>query len=345
MPEHTLNEALWQEERKFRKQIRKWLLWIFSVFGCLFLLVSLEVTQPLFRSLPLRKDIPPVSSSKLKEHVRILVEDFFPRDSEHPQNLDRAASYIREHFIRAHGTVVQQSFEVKGRTYQNVIAGYGPETLETIIVGAHYDAAGEMPGSDDNASGIAGLLELAALLGSTPLDAHVELVAFTLEEPPYFGTESMGSVVHASSLKKKNTIVRIMISLEMIGFFTDAPNSQRFPLPMMDLVYPTRGNFISIISKIGQGGVVRRVKRTMRTASALPVYSFNAPAFMPGINLSDHLNYWKRGFNAVMITDTAFIRNSRYHTAEDNPDTLDYGRMAMTVQGVYAAVLEFAQNR
>jgi hypothetical protein len=345
MPEHTLNEVLWQGEKKFHKQIRKWLFRILLVSGCLLMLAFVEVTQPLFRHLPLAKDIPPVSSSKLREHVRILVEDFFPRDSEHPQNLDRAASYVSEYFNKAHGAVVEQPFEVKRKLYRNVIASFGPETRDKIIVGAHYDTAGEMPGSDDNASGIAGLLELAVLLYSAHLDTGVDLVAFTLEEPPYFSTEHMGSAVHANSLKKQNSIVRIMISLEMIAFFTNAPNSQRFPLPMMDLVYPTRGNFISVISNIGQGGIVRRVKRAMQTASTLPVYSFNAPAFMPGINLSDHMNYWKCGYDAVMITDTAFMRNSRYHTAEDNPDTLDYERMAMTVQGVYAAILEFARNK
>jgi Zn-dependent M28 family amino/carboxypeptidase len=274
----------------------------------------------------------------------ILAEEMSPRDSEHPQNLDRVASYISNHFVEAHGEVVRQPFVVNGKTYQNIIARFGPQIGERIVVGAHYDTAGEFPGSDDNASAVAGLLELAVLLGSASLDTRVDLVAFTLEEPPYFNTNYMGSAVHAYSLKKLNVAVRAMICLEMIGFFTDAPNSQRLPLPLMDLLYPTKGNFVAVIGKIGQGDVVRRVKKGMRISSALPVYSFNAPASMPGINLSDHINYWKQGYAAVMVTDTAFMRNSRYHTAEDKPDTLDYERMAMTVQGVYAAVLEIAGN-
>jgi hypothetical protein len=344
MAGNTLNNGLWQEEKRHRNQIRKWLLRILSVLGCLLIMAFWVVTQPVLRNSPLRNDIPSVKASRLKEHVKILVEEMFPRDSEHPQNLDRVVSYISNRFIEAHGAVAKQPFEVKGKTFQNVIASFGPETGERIVVGAHYDVAGERPGSDDNASAVAGLLELAVLLGATPLDTRVDLVAFTLEEPPYFNTEYMGSAVHAYSLKKQNATVRIMISLEMIGFFTDVPNSQRLPLPLMDLVYPTKGNFIAVISTIGQGNVVRRVKKSMRTASALPVYSFNAPAFMPGINLSDHINYWKQGYDAVMITDTAFMRNYHYHTAEDKPDTLDYERMAMTVQGVYAAILEFARN-
>jgi hypothetical protein len=344
MSEHIFNENLWQEESNHRKQIRTWTLRVLLVLGCLLILAWAVATQPLFRSFPLRNDIPAVNSSKLKNHVKILAEDIFPRDSNHPQNLDRAASYIRERFIESHGAVIEQSFEVKGKTYRNIIASFGPRIGERIIVGAHYDTSGELPGSDDNASGVAGLLELAAMLGNRPLHKRVDLVAFSLEEPPYFNTEYMGSAIHAKSLKKQNVVVRMMISLEMIGFFIDAPNSQRFPLPLLDLAYPNQGNFICVVSKLGLGSFVRHTKKAMRMAAPLPVYSLNAPASSPGINLSDHINYWRQGYDALMITDTAFMRNARYHTAEDKPDTLDYKRMAMVVQGVYAAVLEIAQK-
>jgi hypothetical protein len=340
----TGNQRLWPEEEKQRDRVLKWSLRILSALGCLLLMAFLVLTQPVWKSSPQRNDIPTVKASRLREHVKALAEEMFPRDYKHPQNLNRVASYISNHFVDAHGAVVDQPFEVGGAKYQNVIASFGPATGERIIVGAHYDVAGEMPGSDDNASAVAGLLELAVLLGSTTLDTRVDLVAFTLEEPPYFNTEYMGSAVHARSLKKQNAQVKVMICLEMIGFFTNAPNSQKLPLPLMNFVYPTKGNFIAVISKIGQGDVVRRVKINMRTGSELPVYSFNAPAFMPGINISDHINCWNQGYDAVMVTDTAFMRNPNYHTAEDKPDTLDYERMAMTVQGVYAAVLEIARN-
>jgi hypothetical protein len=135
-----------------------------------------------------------------------------------------------------------------------------------------------------------------------------------------------------------------MIALEMIGYFSDAPNSQMFPASILRLFYPTEGNFIAIVGNVGQGAVVRRAKRAMRGASALPVYSLNAPRFVPGVDFSDHLQYWAAGYQALMITDTAFYRNARYHTAHDTPETLDYPRMAMVVQGVYAAVLAFAHE-
>jgi hypothetical protein len=344
MSSPILTQGLWQDEKKHRSRLFKWLLGVLSLLLFVFVALAIAITQPLFGTQPPRTDILPIEPSKLKEHVTILAEKMFPRDSEHPENLDRVASYISDHFVEAHGAVVRQPFKVNGKTYQNVVGSFGPQIGERIVVGAHYDAAGEFPGSDDNASAVAGLLELAVLLGSAPPDIRVDLVAFTLEEPPYFNTIHMGSAVHAYSLKKQNVAVRIMISLEMIGSFTDIPNSQRLPVPLMDILYPTKGDFIAVIGKMSQGNVVRRVKRGMRTGSALPVFSFNAPAFMPGINLSDHINYWKQGYAAVMVTDTAFMRNSRYHTAEDKPDTLDYKRMAMTVQSVYAAVMEIARN-
>lgn len=284
-----------------------------------------------------------ISPTRLQEHVRLLSETFAPRDESHPEHLDRAAAYIHGELERAGGMVSEQAYDVNRTTYRNVIAWFGPDTKERIIVGAHYDVAGEQPGADDNASGVAGLIELAYLLRQTPLPLRVELVAYTLEEPPYFSTEAMGSAIHAASLKRLGVRVRAMIALEMIGYFTDAPNSQHFPFPLLKLFYPSQGNFIAVVGKLGQGSIVRRVKRAMQKASPLPVYSINAPRWIPGVDFSDHLNYWKAGYPAMMITDTAFYRNPHYHTIHDTPDTLDYQRLAMVVQGVYAAIVALAQ--
>jgi Zn-dependent M28 family amino/carboxypeptidase len=272
----------------------------------------------------------------------MLSETFFPRDEGHPENLGRVAAYIHQEFTQANGKVAEQPYTAQGETYRNVIALFGPDTAERIVVGAHYDSAGEQPGADDNASGVAGLIELAYLLGKTSLPVRIELVAFALEESGYFRTAQMGSAVHAESLKKQSASVRVMFSLEMVGYFTDAPHSQGFPLPLLAAFYPSRGNFIAVVSKLDQGLVVRRIKKAMSGASPLPVYSINAPRFVPGVDFSDHLNYWQAGYDAAMITDTAFYRNKNYHTSRDTPDTLDYRRMAMVVQGSYAAVLAFA---
>ena len=311
-------------------------------FAIVAILPSFWVAQPLFSKAQLSQTRT-VDPARLQAHVQMLSLQFSPRDQSRPENLDRTASYIGEQFLEAKGRVTEQPFDLDGKTYRNVIATFGPETDERIVVGAHYDAYHPFPAADDNASGVAGLIELAGLLGKSNLPLRIDLVAFTLEEPPYFHTAHMGSVVHAESLKKQGVKVRAMLSLEMIGYFSDTPDSQSFPVSLLRALYPSQGNFISVVGGVGDGLLVRRIKRAMRDASPLPVYSINAPRFVPGIDFSDHLSYWNAGYSAVMITDTAFYRNHNYHTPYDTAEKLDYKRMAMVVEGVDAAVLALAR--
>ena len=275
----------------------------------------------------------------------MLSETLLPRDYSHPENLDRVANYLRNEFSATSATVTEQPYEMEGKTYRNVIASFGPHTTERIVVGAHYDAFGELPGADDNASGVAGLIELAYLLEKCSLPLQVELVAFTLEEPRtvdglgLFRSPYGGSAVHAKSLRERGVRVRIMLSLEMIGFFSDEEGSQSYPNPVLRWLYPSAGNFIMIVGRLQDGWITRGVKKAMNSASPLPVFSINAPAWIEGVDWSDHSSYWKEGYQAVMITDTALNRNRNYHTPEDTFDRLDYNRMAMVVQAVCAAVL------
>jgi hypothetical protein len=285
---------------------------------------------------------PAVEAGTLRAHVRMLSETFHPRDSRHLENLERAADYIEDHLARAGGQVVSQPFRVDGRDYRNIIARFGPEGGERLIVGAHYDSVHGTPGADDNASGVAALLELAVLLGQRAPPLRVDLVAYTLEEPPYFSTGQMGSAVHARSLKEAGVKVRGMLALEMLGVYSDAPGSQDYPLPVLRLRYPDTGHFIGVVGLPGDGGLTEQVAEAMRAGSPLPVESLSAPAGVTGVTLSDHASFWEQGYRAVMVTDTAFFRNPRYHTAADTWDTLDYARMARAVQGVYAAVRTLA---
>jgi len=268
----------------------------------------------------------------------MLSDTLVPSDATHPQRLDRVGAYVREELVRTHAAVSDQPFQVDGIPYRNVVARYGPDAQECVVVGAHYDAAGPYPGADDNASGVAALLELASALGKTSVPTTVELVAHTLEEAPFFGTAQMGSAVHAQALRERGVKVRAVFSLEMIGYFTDREDTQKFPLPWLSWWYPSTGNFIAVVGKFGHGGLARRVERAMAQASPLPVFSLTAPRSLPGVGLSDHANYWEVGYPAVMITDTAFYRNPHYHTRSDTAETLDYRRMALVVEGVYAAV-------
>lgn len=326
----------------WRGRLRMLALIIVTAFLLLLAALWSVVTQPLPRATQ-RDGVPPVDTARLEAHVRMLSETLSPRDAAHPEGMGRAADYIRGEFERSGATLSEQPFDALSTTYRNVIAAFGPEAGERIVVGAHYDAAGPFPGADDNASGVAGLIELAHLLGKAPPRLRVELVAFALEEPPFFRTAHMGSAVHARSLRQQGAEVRGMISLEMIGYFSDAENSQHLPSPVLKAVYPTRGDFIAVVGKIDQGRLVRLVKGAMRGAAPLPVYSINAPRAVPGVDFSDQLNYWDAGYDAVMVTDTAFYRNPNYHTPHDTPDTLDYGRMAMVVRGVYEAVLALSR--
>jgi Zn-dependent M28 family amino/carboxypeptidase len=240
--------------------------------------------------------------------------------------------------------VSEQPYQVESRLYRNVIARFGPESAERVVVGAHYDAFGGLPGADDNASGVAGLIELAHLLGKTQLPMRVELVAYALEEPPIFRGPSMGSVQHARWLKEQKIKVRAMLSLEMIGYFSDRHGSQKYPLPGLSLIYGKQGNFIVVAGRINDERLVRRVKRAMTAANDLPVHSINALAIIPGIDWSDHASYWQQGYKAALITDSSFYRNPHYHTAGDVAGTLDYPRLALVVQQVYSAVLDLAKD-
>lgn len=308
------------------------------------------VVQPFVQPVPSAP--PAVDPSRLERHVRKLSVDFYPRSHDRVDNLDAAARYITDEFKAAGAAVTIQEVKVEGESYQNVIARFGPGQGPVLVVGAHYDSHADTrkpgdvadthtPGADDNASGVVGLIELAHLLGRHPQARPIELVAYTLEEPPHFRTEHMGSAWHANSLRAAGREVRLMLSLEMIGYFNDAPGSQRYPISAMSYLYPDRGNFIALVGKLDNFAATRRAKAFMAGASDLPVYSLNGPVLVQGIDYSDHRNYWRAGFPALMVTDTAFQRNAHYHRAGDTADTLDYVRSAKVVRSIYALTQQF----
>ncbi len=298
------------------------------------------VKQPMLATTPIGTAAL-VDEQALESHVRMLSEVFVPRDYAHPENLDRTASYIRQHFELAGDRVSEQTYEVAGADFRNVILELGPEVGKTIVLGAHYDAYEVFPAADDNASGVAGLLELARLLASAELTQPVQLVAYTLEEPPFFRSRQMGSAEHAAQLAEQGVEVDFMISIEMIGYFSSEPGSQTYPLSSLGWIYPTTGDFITVVGNFTNGFLVRQIKQSMASATDLPVQSINAPPMLvQGIDFSDHLNYWRYGYPAVMVTDTSFFRNFAYHTAEDTADRLDYQRMGQVVAGLYQVVAE-----
>jgi hypothetical protein len=275
---------------------------------------------------------------RLRGHVVRLSVDFAPRDYRHLENLNAAADYIATQFTEYGAEVHLQRFEVDGVEYVNVVARYQPSADSLRIVGAHYDAHVGTPGADDNASGVAGLLEIARRISEFEQPPAVELVAYSLEEPPFYGSENMGSFVHADDLHERGIEVEWMIALEMIGYFSDEPGSQQYPMPGLEARFGNRGNFIAVVSKLDQTEITEWVHDRMQSGTDLPVRAFNGPEKLPGVDFSDHRNYWEFGMPAVMVTDTAFFRNQEYHSPGDTYDRLDYDRMAKVVDGVMKVI-------
>ncbi len=286
------------------------------------------------------------NKANLYNTVKKLTEITPARSYENFDSLMEAAELIKECF-RAYGYgPEEQPCRIGKDPYKNIIAAYGPASAPRVIIGAHYDVCGPQPGADDNASAVAGLLEIARLIKEYKpvLKYRIDFVAFTLEEPPFFRTPQMGSYVHAKSLIDNQTEVIGMICLEMIGYYSDLPGSQQYPSPLMKLFYPSRGNFIGIVGKFGDFNLIRHMKKYMQQTS-IAVQSLVAPTFLTGVDFSDHLNYWKFGYQAVLITDTAFYRNPNYHKPTDNIGTLNFDKMKEAVEGVYWALINFDDSK
>jgi hypothetical protein len=282
---------------------------------------------------------------RLRSDVEKLSVAFHPRDSHHPDNMAGCANYVRAQFLDAGAfSVTVQAFKANGgNKYRNVCALFGEAEGPRTVVGAHYDSEVGTPGADDNASGVAGILEFARLVGKHPIPGNVEVVAYALEEAPYFGSAEMGSMVHAKSLKDRGIMVRRAIILETIGYYSDLSGSQTFPDPALKALYPDTGNYIALVGRLDQYALLETIKAKMKTATDLPVYSVCAPATVVGIDFSDHRSYWEYGFPALMVTDTAFYRNPHYHKSSDTSDRLDYARMAKVVEGVYGAIAKWPE--
>lgn len=275
----------------------------------------------------------------IMSHLTAITKTLQFRNYKNIEQLNKTADYINTVFRQYSDSVRTQEYAVNGQIYKNVICSFGTENKKRIVIGAHYDVCGDQAGADDNASGIVGLLELGRLLEGQKLNHRVDLVAYTLEEPPYFRTEYMGSYVHAKSLADNKTEVYGMISLEMIGYFKDEKKSQSYPVGLLSLFYGSRGNYITLVKKIGAGQFARIFCRQYKSAKAIRTKTFTAPPSLPGIDFSDHLNYWKFGFSALMITDTSFFRNKNYHEPTDTMKTLDIKRMAQVIDGVLNSIM------
>ncbi len=299
-------------------------------------------------------------SARLLSHVTTLSVDIGERHFARSGTLHRAADYISAQFQHAGYTPKFETFKIeappllstlrtdqknkaalKDLLYKNVAATKKGAQQEVIVVGAHYDTVLGSPGADDNASGVAVLLETARLLQNVPLEKEVVFVAFANEEAPFFRTSAMGSAQFLRA--RPGAKIVAMFSLEMLGYYSNAPHSQAYP-PFLKYFYPNQGNFIAVVGNLASRGLVNSVAQSFREEIGVPVESLVAPRFLPGVDFSDQLNFWKAGIPAVMITDTAFNRNPNYHTGHDLPQTLNYEKMAEVTKGIVASILRLANR-
>ena len=296
------------------------------------------------RFLPLSAEELKISTS-LRDHVVMLAEEIGERNIWLPQKLDAAAAYIERTWQEQNYIVQRQEYETRGVESVNLIIEIPGNSRagEIVIIGAHYDSVLGSPGANDNGSGVASLLEISRLLRRTGNARTIRLIAFTNEEPPFFLRRDMGSRVYASRARQKKENIVGMLSLETMGYYSEAPNSQEYPFPF-SFFYPDTANFIGFVGNIRSRRLVQSCLAAFRRTTLFPSEGTAAPGWMTGIGWSDHWSFWREGYRGIMVTDTAFFRNENYHTRQDTPEKIDYNRLARVTKGLAEVVTELANT-
>jgi len=276
---------------------------------------------------------------RLSTEVKYLSETIGERNVWRAGSLQVVVDYLRSNLQQSGYAVKQQTYRVEDQEMSNLEATIpGSESLgETVVVGAHYDTVAGTVGADDNATGVAAVLELARHFRESKPRKTIHFVIFVNEEPPFFQTSRMGSRVYAQQLRRENIRVSAVLSLEMLGFYSDVPGSQKYPA-LLNLFYPNRGNFIGFVGNLESRNLVRQSVRAFRESTSFPSEGIAAPAEWPGIGWSDQWSFWQERYPAIMITDTALFRYPYYHTPLDTADRLDFDSMARVVEGVQRVV-------
>ena len=297
-----------------------------------------------------RGPLPPLSPpqlalrDELAADVQKLAGDIGERNVENYPKLVEAADWIEQSFAAAGYRVRRDSYLVSDKRCDNLeveLRGTGPEIL---VVGAHYDSVFGAPGANDNGSGVAATLALARRFAGRPLGRTLRFVAFVNEEPGHFQTEQMGSWVYARGCRERGDRIAGMISLETVGYFSSEPGSQRYPVPILDMIYPKSGNFIAFVGNLGSRHFMRDALRTFRREAQFPSEGAALPEKVPGTGWSDHWSFWQHGYPAFMVTDTAPFRYPHYHRATDTPSQIDYESMARVVSGMESVIADWAKG-
>ncbi len=282
---------------------------------------------------------------KLRAHVEMLGGTIGERNVWHPEALDAAVAYVREQLSGAGYEVGEQPYQVEGRTVLNLDASLPGSALadEIVLVGAHYDSLRGSPGANDNATGIAAVLEIAHTLRDRKVPRTLRFVAFVNEEPPFFQTNQMGSRVYARRCQERGEKIVAMLAPETIGYYSDEKGSQRYPFPF-NLFYPDTGNFIGFIGNYDSRRLVSRCVESFRRHAQFPSEGAAVPGLFEGVGWSDHWSFWQEGYAGLMVTDTAPFRYRHYHTQEDTPDRVNYDRMSRVVAGLVRVVEDLTER-
>jgi len=295
------------------------------------------------RSLPLSPDEITLRD-ELRADVQMLADKIGERNMARYSQLNAAADFIENSFSRAGLVPRRDTYDLHGRACHNIETEIGARP-EILLIGAHYDSVFGSPGANDNGSGVAAMLALARRFARKPVQQTLRFVAFVNEEPPYFLTEQMGSFVYAGRCKARGDQISAMISLETIGYFSDAPHSQTYPSLGFGVFYPTVGNFIGFVGNVHSRSLLRRAIALFRKHARVPSEGAALPSFIPGVSWSDQWAFWQHGYSGIMITDTAPFRYPHYHSATDTPDKIDYDRFALVVSGMEKVIEELDRAR
>jgi hypothetical protein len=284
--------------------------------------------------------------ARLHEHVTTLASRIGVRNVERTRHLIAAREYLASKLTPLVTSSNRLQFEdvgLAGGHAQNVIFEVlGTNRQRIVLVGAHYDSVDSSPGANDNASGVAAVLELAGSFARRPAAQTLRFVLFANEEPPYFKNPGMGSRVDADNARQRGDNIAAMLSLETIGYYSDAPDSQHYPWPV-GLLYPSRGNFLGFVGDFGSRSLVRSAIRAFRRTERFPSQGAALPSTFPGVDWSDHWSFRQAGYPAIMITDTALYRDANYHQASDTPEKLDYERLARVTRGLETMIRALVQ--
>lgn len=283
-------------------------------------------------------------AKNLRAEVETLSVKIGERNFRKKDRLDAAAAYIEKAFIHENVRVSRQTFYIEGEPFYNIEAEIRGAVLpeKILVIGAHYDTAAGTPGANDNASGVAALIELARIFSDRAPGCTIRFAAFANEEPPFFWSKNMGSLVYARECRRKGENIAGMISIETIGYYSDAKKSQRYPFPLNIFKKNRKGNFIAFVSNLSSRELLDASMKSFRRNSDFPLDGMALPAFVPRVVSSDHSSFWRQGYHAIMVTDTARFRYPFYHKPQDLPDKMDFTKMAMVVEGIGKMTEELA---